>query len=394
VLTALAATAGLLGIAPGAQAASTSGAPVPASPASLPSGLEPLAGYVPADSCDPHAKPGAVALGDLLRATYPGSSYGIDRTCGTDPLPTSEHYDGRAIDFFRNVHDATQRAQINALISWLFATDAHGNRYANARRLGIMYLIWDNRIWGSYRASEGWRAYGSCASHPSAAYDTTCHRDHIHISLSWEGAMKRTSFWSGRVAARDYGPCREADLNWAAPYSGPRSTPCPAYAHVGAPSGASSLLTTLTTYSGMVLRRGDTGPVVAAVQQAVGAAADGVFGPLTEGAVSSWQTAHGVAATGVVDAATWRTLLSANGPGPAPAGATHRRHPELSRYVGLTLRLGAHRPAVAALQRRLHIHADGRFGPRTRHRVRLFQRRHHLRATGVVGRRTWKALGA
>jgi Putative peptidoglycan binding domain len=400
VLTAAVVTvAGPLALAPGAVAApspsgTASAATVagPKTPTNLPAGIEALASYVSANSCDPHAKPGATALGDLLRATYAGSSYGIDRTCGTDPLPTSEHYDGRAIDFFRNVKVPAQKAQIDALIAWLFAKDSTGNKYANARRLGIMYLIWNNKIWGSYRAADGWRSYQSCATRTSSAYDTTCHRDHIHISLSWEGAMKRTSFWSGKVAAVDYGPCRESGLNWAAPYTGARTIPCPSAARAVAPAGASALLRTLTTYSGMVLRRGDSGPVVRAVQQAVGTTVDGSFGPMTAAAVSSWQSAHGVRASGVVTADTWRTLIKPTAVVTKPVSTP--AHPELTRYKSQTLRLGAHGAAVKALQHRLSIARTGRFGRPTRKRVRTFQSRHHLSATGVVGSRTWRALGA
>jgi hypothetical protein len=369
----------------------TPAAAVPTSP--LPAELEDLAGYVPANSCDPVAKPGTTALGELLRTTYPGSHYGIDRTCGTDPLPTSEHYDGRALDWFRDVRVPRERADAQAVLGWLFARDDAGNRYANARRLGVMYVIWNNRIWGSYRAAEGWRPYASCAARSARAYDTTCHRDHIHISLSWEGAMRRTSYWTGLVAAPDYGPCAEPGLNWAAPYTVPRATPCPGHRRVAAPASAPALTRTLTTYSGMVLRQGATGPVVRAVQQAIGTLPDGIFGPITAGAVRAWQRSHGMSGTGVVDAPTWRTLLGA--PASVPAAATSRRpHPELTRYLGITLRKGAHRPAVAALQRRLGLVADGWFGPRTKAGVQRFQRAHHLRADGVVGRRTWRALGA
>ena len=35
------------------------------------------------------------------------------------------------------------------LAAWLFATDAFGNRRAQARRLGIMYVIWNRKIWSS-----------------------------------------------------------------------------------------------------------------------------------------------------------------------------------------------------------------------------------------------------
>ena len=58
------------------------------------------------------------------------------------------------------------------------------------------------------------------------------------------------------------------------------------------------------------------------------------------------------------------------------------------------LHLGMRGRDVARVQRRLHVHADGVFGPRTKRAVARFQRRHHLRATGVVNARTWRALHA
>jgi hypothetical protein len=295
----------------GSLAAGTAAAQVPPTPTGLPTALEGLSGYVPATSCDPRSKPGAIALGDLLRSSYPGSSYGAARACGTSPLPTSEHYDGRAIDWFRSVRRPAQKADAQAALTWLFAVDGAGNRYANARRLGVMYIIWNDKIWASYRTGDRWRPYSTCATHPSAAYDTTCHRDHVHFSLSWEGAMGRTSYWTRSVAAVDHGPCRAADLNWAHPYSAPRATPCPSYPRVIAPASSSALHRSLTAYSGMRLRTGSTGPSVRAVQTAVGASADGDFGPATATAVRRWQTSHGITASGVVYYATWRALLEA-----------------------------------------------------------------------------------
>ncbi len=390
------ASASLSVVAP-ASAAPRHAQVVPPTPSTLSSGLESLAAYVPANSCDPTPKPGAQRFGELLTATYPGSSFGISRTCGTDPLPTSEHYDGRAVDWMTSVRVPAQRANAEAVVGWLLGKDASGNAYANARRTGVMYMIWNNRIWGSYRAAEGWRPYASCASHPERAYDTTCHRDHVHFSFSWEGAMARSSFWSGAPAAVDYGPCRAADLNWAAPYTGPRTTPCPAYPRVGAPANASALRRTLTTYAGMYVARGSSGPVVRAVQQAVGTGVDGSFGPLTETAVATWQSTHGVPITGLVDAATWRALLRANTPGATPQPGSAASAPAvnpLHRYLGTVLRQGSHGPAVRALQSRLRIVVDGHYGRQTRAAVNRFKKARHLPTDGVVRRACWKALGA
>ncbi len=285
-------------------------ATTPSVPNALPADLEPLAPYVPATSCDATAKPGTVALGQLLTATYPHTRYAITRTCGTDRLPTSEHYDGRALDWMNSVRDPRQAAQAQAVIDWLTATDSAGHPYANARRLGVMYVIWNDKIWGAYSADRGWRPYSTCAEHPQPSWDSTCHRDHLHVSLSWPGAMARTSWWTSTVAGPDYGPCRARDLNWAVPYVQVRRTPCPRYPQVQPPAGASPTVRTLTTYSGMKLRYGSTGPVVNAVQKVLGVRATGSYGTATKAAVRGYQSSHGLTGSGNVNTATWRVLLA------------------------------------------------------------------------------------
>jgi hypothetical protein len=176
--------------------------------------------------------------------------------------------------------------------------------------LGVMYIIWNNKIWSAHSAKQGWVPYRNCAKLPKRSSDTVCHRNHMHISLSWEGAMGRSSFWSKRVARPDYGPCRDKDLNWAAPYTKANRTLCKSYPRVSAKPGASKTLKTLTTYSGMVLRKGSQGAAVKAVQKVVKATPDGDFGPQTRTAVKKWQKAHKVEATGVVEKSTWRALLA------------------------------------------------------------------------------------
>ena len=305
---------------------------VPPTPVGLPSGIEDPARYVGADSCDGSAKPGTVALGQLLVKAYPGTSYGTVRACGSDALSTTEHYDGRAVDWMGpNARVKASKANGDAVVAWLLATDTAGNQFANARRLGIMYIIWDNS-W--YDASSGFQKepYSTCAQHPEAAMDTTCHRNHVHLSLSWEGAMKRTSFWTRTVAAPDFGPCRTPELNWAAPYRSARSTPCPRYPAVAAPAGASALTRKLVAYGGMYVRSGLSGPVVSAVQQAIGVRSDGAFGPATAGALRTWQSSHCVPATGVTDVATWRALTHAFPPvtpGPVVPGFDADGRPDL-----------------------------------------------------------------
>jgi hypothetical protein len=58
-----------------------------------------------------------------------------------------------------------------------------------------------------------------------------------------------------------------------------------------------------------------------------------------------------------------------------------------------SIKRGDRGPAVAKVQRKLGIPADGVFGPQTERAVRRFQRRRGLTVDGVVGPQTREALG-
>jgi len=401
--------------------------PLPAVPPNLPGGIEDPSPYVKQASCDPVPKPGAVALSTLLVTTYPGTSAAISRDCGLDGI-ASEHYEGRAVDWMTSLRDPVGAARAQAVVSWLLATDTQGHAFANARRLGVMYVIWNDRIWGSYAASAGWRPYSTCAAHPDPAWDTSCHRDHVHLSLSWAGALGRTSFWTGQVGAVDYGPCRSADLNWAPVHGARTAQPCPAYPAVAARAGVSPLLASIVRFSGATVGPGSHGPVVTAVQKAVGVDADGAFGPLTGVAVQAFRSARHLPAGTTVDAAVWRALLAAppsgdggaasgaapapsGSGGTAPAGAPAATGPSsgpssgagtvggpasgpLGAFPGGTLAYGSTGTAVQAVQRALRVTpVSGWFGPVTRAAVTAFQAAHHLPVTGAVDAVTWCLLG-
>jgi cell wall-associated NlpC family hydrolase len=78
---------------------------------------------------------------------------------------------------------------------------------------------------------------------------------------------------------------------------------------------------------------------------------------------------------------------------PVPGGAHRQARSSGSAQVRVQLlKFGSRGPAVAALQRRLGIDADGIFGPITRATVRSFQRRHGLIVDGIVGPQTRAAL--
>jgi hypothetical protein len=150
--------------------------------------IENLSPYQPQTTCHPTAQRGVLEFRALILRTYRDSGDdGIVRACSSGG--TSEHKEGRAWDWMVSYKNAHQVAEVHALFAWLFKADAFGHRYAMARRLGIMYVIWDKRIWGSYRASEGWRPY-SCSG------VTLCHQNHVHFSFSKPGAKGITSYWT------------------------------------------------------------------------------------------------------------------------------------------------------------------------------------------------------
>jgi peptidoglycan hydrolase-like protein with peptidoglycan-binding domain len=134
---------------------------------------------------------------------------------------------------------------------------------------------------------------------------------------------------------------------------------------------------------GATLRVGSSGPAVARVQRALGIAADGAFGPQTQGTLRSFQGAVGVTADGVVGPQTAAALFASGQGAPAP--------PSTAPSAPL-VRVGDQGTMVARIQRALGITADGAFGPRTQGAVRVFQQAAHLSADGIVGPQTANAL--
>ncbi|MDT4919331.1 MAG: hypothetical protein QOI15_233 [Pseudonocardiales bacterium] len=280
-------------------------------PTGLPAAIEPLGGYVEQVVCQPAARLGTLRLARLLTRTYRdyvATSYATGYPCGSDGT-RSEHYDGRAIDWMVDVHDARQHAAAKAAIAWLLATDGAGNRFAMARRLGVMYVIYDNRMWGAWDGR--WEEYDNCSHLPARSYDNSCHRTHMHISLTWNGALGRTSYWTGRVAPTDFGPCRVADLNWAFRYTSRGLLPCLQLPLVLPAPRASAVKAALVSYSGAGVHPGSSGPAVTAVQRGLGAPATSMFDPVTARAVGALQRRSGLSITRRMNPNTWRALLAA-----------------------------------------------------------------------------------
>jgi hypothetical protein len=97
----------------------------------------------------------------------------------TGHMEGSSHYEGRAIDiFFRPLSaDNTRRG-------WVLAHYL----VANAQRLHINHVIFDDRIWTAGDASEdGWRNFdppGLSSSDSAATKAVLEHRDHVHVDVA------------------------------------------------------------------------------------------------------------------------------------------------------------------------------------------------------------------
>ncbi len=453
----LALTAGVVGAPPGSTTSPVEllgyrHVAAPATPLGFPDQIEGFSAYVPQAKCDPSAKRGVLAFERLVRSTYPDTGTdGIVRACNIGG--TSEHKEGRAWDWKVSAYDPHQKAEADALIHWLLATDEDGHRDALARRLGIMYMVWDRHIWRSYDAAAGWQPY----------HGAEAHTDHVHFSFTWPGALKKTSYWRatghGRISLGDYrryghtllsrgargtsvrlvqralgvrptgmfGSKTQAAVlrfqrahrlhadgvvgprTWRA-LAGPAPQPRPPRAPATPTSPATPYrreVLAITRNSHRVLRLSARGPAVETVQRILRLRVDGTYGPQTRNAVARWQHRTHLVPDGVVGPATWRGMLVAEKRAEAHAVAVARaraiaharavaaaRHrAQVAAYHHVVLRPGAVGPAVRYAQARLRIHVDGVFGARTLRAITALQRRHHLAADGVVGARTWRVLG-
>jgi hypothetical protein len=261
-----------VGFAPTAQAS----VPTPPSKA-LPKALDARMGYQPQVSCDPRPKPGVTAFKALMKARYKTGYMGTYRPCQSG---SSEHYDGRALDWMLSAYNPQQKAIATSVTTWLSA-----NNGAMARRFGISYMIFRNRIWGAYAPERGWAKYSGSDPHTS----------HVHFSFAWDGAMRRTSWWTGKATkVADLGPCRVYRGQYAPLNRGVRTAPCPT-------------LRTAPISIYKVASFGQTSAQIKVAQRKLGLPANGYFGWTTFSKVVAWQKTR-VPVTGVLDKATWRRM--------------------------------------------------------------------------------------
>jgi len=142
-----------------------------------------------------------------------------------------------------------------------------------------------------------------------------------------------------------------------------------------------------------ILKRGDSGSRVVALQKALGITADGEFGTATHKAVRAFQRANGLTIDGVVGAMTSAKLGlgSATKKASSSSGTSKAKSRSTSSSAATDPDLSA--ATIKAIQAKLGVGADGEWGPQTRKALRAHQRAQGLEVDGVPGPATLASLG-
>ncbi len=157
--------------------------------------VEAYAGYQPQKKCRRHPKPGVLALADWLVAR--GGGYGpIFRACTGSS--TSEHKESRAFDWVLDARSEVDQALAASMLEEIFAPDDTGQPHALARRMGIMYVIWDDHMYAAYDGFVAKRYLSSGCRNRRTCSPTLRHRDHVHVSLTRQGAKGLTSWYAAQ----------------------------------------------------------------------------------------------------------------------------------------------------------------------------------------------------
>jgi hypothetical protein len=167
-----------------------------AAPASGATPIEDYASYQPQTKCSPKAKPGTTYLGHWLVRKYGGGFGPISRGCGGG---ASEHAEGRAFDWTLDATVKADRKSAKVFMERALRTDGQGNTSAWARRMGIMYLIWDDEMYSAWDHFDPEPYLSSSCTSRRKCSATLRHRNHLHISLTRAGGRGSTSWYDGRL---------------------------------------------------------------------------------------------------------------------------------------------------------------------------------------------------
>ena len=113
-----------------------------------PGPVDPYASYQGEDGCRAHPMKGTKQLAAWIDKKFDGGTASASmRPCSSS---VSEHQDGRAIDWSMDAAKAADRDEVDRFLAKIFATDADGEEHALARRMGIMYVIWNDHMYRAY----------------------------------------------------------------------------------------------------------------------------------------------------------------------------------------------------------------------------------------------------
>ena len=157
----------------------------PRSAEAMITGASVMCGPTDAMSCPPSGSSGESGLNPdalrVLRCIHRGWPqiaifYGVGSRSGT-----GDHPAGNAVDvMIPNYASPGGVALGEEIAAWVMQ---------NRKKLGLKYVIWNERIWSVERQQEGWRLCGTAAaSCYNGSNDTAAHRDHVHVSTYGDSA--------------------------------------------------------------------------------------------------------------------------------------------------------------------------------------------------------------
>jgi hypothetical protein len=140
-------------------------------------------------------------LGHWIVNRFDGGFGGISRSCAGKSV--SEHKEGRAFDWTLDATKAADRARAEKMMERLFRGTKDGTeQHVLARRMGVMYIIWNDHIYSAWNRFEKRDYLSSSCKSKRKCSKTLRHRDHMHISIAWRAARQNTSWYRARLEAR------------------------------------------------------------------------------------------------------------------------------------------------------------------------------------------------
>lgn len=124
---------------------------------------------------------GTREVGDYLKGRFGGTTGYGGYACRPNTANTSQlsvHGTGRAIDIMIPLKAGDANNAVGDPIANYLV--------ANAKAIGIQFIIWDRNDWGASRSLPKQRAYGGPIPH----------KDHIHVELTPEAARRQTPWFS------------------------------------------------------------------------------------------------------------------------------------------------------------------------------------------------------